>query len=315
VPQGIPRPEHLVTGPLHDLVHALHDLYDAAGRPSTRLVSSAVRKRSDLRDTVSHETVSAMLKGSGVPKWVKLECVVIFLAGIAVDQPDRITTVRHFRDLWLAASRSTNSPYDQGGISIDSAGQIIRKTNPEPAEPPIRSALGTESSSEIPPRNPYFTGRSRVLRRINDFFDRGELLTTVIGMGGTGKTQLAIEYLHRYRDSYDLIWWANSETSSRLRASLSALGTILSLPASTPMHHPPTQVLAALSRSNLRWLLVLDNAIAPGDLPEFESSGSGHVLVTSRDPGWIHQGSVVELDVFERSESVELLRSSLVGGL
>src|SRR6266508_1741740 len=76
-------------GPHRDLVQALHELYRAAGRPSMRSVSTEIRKRDDLPDTVSHETVSAMLKGQVVPRsWVKVASLVLHLASASVPRRD-----------------------------------------------------------------------------------------------------------------------------------------------------------------------------------------------------------------------------------
>src|SRR5919198_1340521 len=101
--QGVPRPDGLPPGPLRDLVHALHDLYRAAGMPSMRTISTAIRRRNDLPDTVSHETVGQMLRGEAVPGWTKLECVVRQLAGLAVHRPDVEAEIKRFHELWLTA--------------------------------------------------------------------------------------------------------------------------------------------------------------------------------------------------------------------
>ncbi len=71
-----------------NLVGELQLLYRAAGRPSYRRISSEIRDRDDMPDTVSHETVSALLNGTSIPKWSKVACVVRQLAGMAVHRPD-----------------------------------------------------------------------------------------------------------------------------------------------------------------------------------------------------------------------------------
>jgi TIR domain len=63
---------------------------------------------------------------------------------------------------------------------------------------------------EVPPRNPHFKGRGKLLVTLH-----GQLTETatgavvqagaVHGLGGVGKTQLAVEYAHRYAADYDLM--------------------------------------------------------------------------------------------------------------
>jgi hypothetical protein len=90
-------------GPHRDLVEAAHRLYRQAGMPSTRTLSALSRVRHDLPDTVSHESVSAMLRGAILPSWAKLETLVRILAERAVGHPDVETTVVSIHTLWLLA--------------------------------------------------------------------------------------------------------------------------------------------------------------------------------------------------------------------
>jgi hypothetical protein len=100
---GVLMPEEgrLPAGPQRDLTAAIHDLYVAAGKPGTRRISSAIRERDDLPDTVSHEAVRTILGGTR-SRWHKVESVVRQLAVWSVDKPDVAATVEKIHTLWLA---------------------------------------------------------------------------------------------------------------------------------------------------------------------------------------------------------------------
>lgn len=99
----LPAEDQLPAGPSRDLVVALHELYSGAGRPGLRSIATAIR-RGDFRDTVSHEAISDMLKGKGVPRFSKLECVVLQLAAWNTARPDPGETATRFLHLWRAAT-------------------------------------------------------------------------------------------------------------------------------------------------------------------------------------------------------------------
>jgi tetratricopeptide (TPR) repeat protein len=66
-------------------------------------------------------------------------------------------------------------------------------------------------------------------------------------------------------------------------------------------------VLGAL-RQRARWLLIFDNAEDPAALAGYLPGGGGHVVITSRNPGWQELATPVYVDVFDRSESIMLVR-------
>ncbi len=83
-----------------------------------------------------------------------------------------------------------------------------------------------------PPRNPGFTGRSLVLERMRDQLGGGLAVVlpqpqTLYGLGGVGKTQVALEYVHRFMADYDLVWWISSEQTDDVVASLAELAVRL----------------------------------------------------------------------------------------
>lgn len=104
-PPGLDR---LPEGPVRDLVLALHALYRGSGKPSTRRIASRVQN-GDYRDTVSHETIAAMLHGDrGVPRWEKLEAVVSVLALLHTPPLDPTAEATRMQEFWHAAQGHAN---------------------------------------------------------------------------------------------------------------------------------------------------------------------------------------------------------------
>ena len=128
-----------------------------------------------------------------------------------------------------------------------------------------------------------------------------------------GKTQLATEYAHRFGGTYDLAWWVAAEQPGLIGEQFAALSAELGCTEpGAGMEAVRSAVLGEL-RERSRWLLVFDNAEAPGDISRWLPGGSGHVLVTSREPGWTEIAVPVEIDVLARTESVAILCDRVAG--
>ncbi|MGH3616084.1 MAG: FxSxx-COOH system tetratricopeptide repeat protein [Pseudonocardia sp.] len=167
---------------------------------------------------------------------------------------------------------------------------------------------------QAPVRNARFTGRTEDLQRLrHELQAEGQavvLPVTLQGMGGIGKTQLALEYVHRFRSAYDLVWWIEADPPQFIDTALIDLGLELKLPSEGTVEGARS-TLEALRLGTLtrRWLLVFDNADdlahVQGFLPQ---GGGGHLLITSRNPDWAERANPIEVDVFQREESVAHLR-------
>jgi hypothetical protein len=307
--------EQLPHGPLRELVLALHDLYRAAGKPGVRVISTRIRAREDLRDTVSHETISAMLRGRGLPRWIKVECVVRQLAEWTVDHIDPDREVRRFHRLWLAASDAVaNLPV---GEELDR--DFVRPQAPPPAPDPydFTGSLSGERVliTNVGSRNVRFTGRTSLLDTIRSMLTGTPRLPLVLhGVGGAGKTHLAVEYAYRWATEYDLVWWISAEHPSQVIGALALLGERLDLPHARDLRHVARSTLDALETSSLRWLLIYDNAEAPEEIATLVPASGGHAIVTSRNSEWAPANASVEVDVFSRTESIQFLqRHATVG--
>jgi len=196
-----------------------------------------------------------------------------------------------------------------------------RPTEPESGIPALPYPGGTRPQIlNIPGRNVNFTGRDQDLRRLRqDLRASGVAVVlpqTILGLGGVGKTQVALEYAHRFRADYDIIWWMNCNQSQYVDASLADLGQRIRLVFGAALLEEggvtelAQQVLNFLREGfpDKRWLLIYDNAEEIDEVKDLLPSGGGHVLITSRNEAWNALGNSLKVDVFKRPESIGHLR-------
>jgi hypothetical protein len=172
-----------------------------------------------------------------------------------------------------------------------------------------KSPGGVPQIWNIPSRNADFSGRDGILQRLHDELSRaGTAVVTakaLYGLGGVGKTQVALEYAHRYGRDYGLVWWVPAEHIQGINLSLADLASRLGLPTT---ENPTRDALAALEQlrreTDRPWLIVFDNAEDPAEVKPLLPIGNGHVIITSRDHAWNSHAEPIQLDAFSRQESI-----------
>jgi tetratricopeptide (TPR) repeat protein len=167
----------------------------------------------------------------------------------------------------------------------------------------------------LPGRNVAFAGRDALLGKLRQRL-REEGSAAVLpaqalhGLGGVGKTQLALEYAYRYQADYDLIWWIVAEAPGAIPAALAELASQLALVQDAmqvaDQERLVAVVLEALRRRE-RWLLVFDNVPDRQQVAPYLPQGHGHVLITSRYPVWGGIAEAIKVDTFTRPESIAFL--------
>ena len=112
-----------------------------------------------------------------------------------------------------------------------------------PASSSGTASMGGAEGAQVPiwyvpyRRNPFFTGQEDILTRLRTALtvNKTAALTqqatpqAISGLGGIGKTQIALEYVYRYGQEYEAVLWAQADSSEALVLSYSKLASLLHL--------------------------------------------------------------------------------------
>ena len=138
-------------------------------------------------------------------------------------------------------------------------------------------------------RNPFFTGREELLSLLHNQFLDGESTAlsqpqVISGLGGVGKTQLALEYAYRYLQEYQVVFWVQAERRDTLTLSYRKLAIVLNLLEKDKQES--SHVIMTVKhwlQHNQNWLLILDNVDELVQVRDFLPPAlGGHVLITTQ---------------------------------
>ncbi|CAG2196356.1 unnamed protein product [Mytilus edulis] len=178
-----------------------------------------------------------------------------------------------------------------------------------------------------PPNRPEtFVAREKELCKLKDSFigkNNANHTLVICGLGGCGKTTLAIEFAWRSQEFYPAgVFWMSAETQDTLEDSLTTLALDVD---STGKDFRETfkKTLKWFSNLNERWLLVVDNIdeeyLSDNTkellLGTWKRKTFGHIIITSRrEPNEVEESMVVNkedcitLNVFEIEEGLDFLK-------
>ena len=152
----------------------------------------------------------------------------------------------------------------------------------------------------LPDKYEWFSGRESELENLDSLLKGVETtsqsnvqIVSVCGLGGTGKTTLAAEYAHRWKDYFGGgVFWFSGENSDNFTRSVEEHAVYLGTSHDASPDRTLVETLRKISAIEKPWLLVLDN------MDEFQLSsnikrllsgpwkrrvkGSGHILITTR---------------------------------
>lgn len=230
---------------------------------------------------------------------------------LAKNPKDRFATVRAFA---LALEEACQREVVEHRTLPISPGSVEQKTLPSSererlpslvATPPQHSAVIWNMPHQ---HNPFFTGRETILSTIYEKLHSGKavsLIQAISGLGGSGKTQIAIEYAYRYHKDYRVIVWIRGDKRDLLREDCSTIAAQLRF---KEKNERVVDAVKSWLKTNTGWLLIFDNIEDLTILRTFvPSTPRGHILLTTRTQTTGTIAQRIELCKMEREEAVLFL--------
>lgn len=164
--------------------------------------------------------------------------------------------------------------------------------------------------------NPRFFSRDHEVKMVREALDpvKGHeklRVMSIHGLGGVGKSQLALHYANSSKTTFDVIAWIPSETQAKMTQALSKLARKLGLPNgddSVDDYHVSTEIKDWLNRAGQRYLLIFDNVEQINIILQvWPSSEQGSILITTRSPSVASKraNEVMHLQPFSTEKALE----------
>ncbi|MDH3999152.1 MAG: tetratricopeptide repeat protein, partial [Desulfuromonadales bacterium] len=181
-------------------------------------------------------------------------------------------------------------------------------------KPVFQTAHHTRPSNlPVKKLTPYFADPLNMLSALRKALedDGSALVSTAIhGMGGVGKTQLALKYGATFCDDYAGVWWFSSEDPLLLEQGCAELCKEMHIQRA---EKEPASSAAKdwLRKTPGRWLLIYDNVEEPSMIKELiPEKGEHHIIYTSRTPHWgslVAKNAQVEIKSWSAEQAQEFL--------
>jgi uncharacterized protein DUF4062/tetratricopeptide repeat protein len=206
-----------------------------------------------------------------------------------IEDPERAPLVLAFRDEVAREVRAAEFSDLQGLIQGLSTGVLaaLEKLGPRPKGPRAGGPV-----LRLPPQVPFLAGREELLAALNDRLAEregaGPRVVALTGLGGAGKTSVAVEFAHRHLGELGVAWQLSAEDATVLAAGFGELATQLGVGGTSGDGDPVAAVHSALATHPGWWLLILDNAPDQVSVQAFlPPAGRGQVLITSQSAMWL----------------------------
>ncbi len=246
---------------------------------------------------------------SGIPRIALLRTSIPDVSLSDLADPQKLALVSAFREEVAREVRPAEFSDRQGLIQGLSTG--VQAELAKLDWPPAGRAAGSRAAGPVlrlAPRPTFLAGREELLAaldaRLAGGEDEGPRVVALHGLGGAGKTSVALEYAHRQLGEVGVAWQFGAEDPAVLAAGFGELAAQL---GAADRGDPVASVHGVLAAFPAPWLLVFDNAPDRASVARFvPPAGHGRVLVTSRNQIW-PPGQALQVPVLDREIAGEFL--------
>jgi hypothetical protein len=234
----------------------------------------------------------------GIPRVALLRTSVPDVRLSDLQDPARAALVWAFRNEVAAGVRAAEFGDLQGlvqGLSTGVQGELAKLAKRHEQQDGREAGLALR----VAPRPVFLAGREELLAELDARLtgdNGGPRVAVLCGLGGAGKTSVAIEYAHRHLAEVEVCWQFAAEDPAVLAAEFGVLAAQLEARAAAD---PVASVHAVLAKARAGWLMVFDNALDRASVAWFvPPAGPGRVLITTQNQAW-PPGQAVDVPVLD----------------
>lgn len=165
-----------------------------------------------------------------------------------------------------------------------------------------RKQLLDELDKALPPPHSYFQKKGNQTKR-------NLTVNVCAGLGGVGKTQLALQYLLHNQHSYLLLGWFSAENLEQLKGQYIEFSKALGFRQKESSPESAISYVKEWLTEHPGWLLVYDNVGNYNEIKSFLPDYGGNIILTSRKQDWPTSFKILDIDVMKEVEAIELLQS------